>query len=61
MLYKYPSDKQMHYNREFECYFDYIIVDGDSHEGYFATMKEAKNSVNKKPAPKRRTRKKTES
>ena len=52
MLYKYPSEKKMHYSKEFECYFDYIIVDGDSCTGYSKTMKEAKK-------PKRKTRKKT--
>ena len=57
MLYKYPSDKQMVFNREFNCYFDYIIVDGDSADGYSKEMKEAK-------APKktvRKTRKKATS
>ena len=57
MLYKYPSEKKMHYCREHECYFDYIVVEGDSHPGYSKTMKEAKNGQVKKTV-KRKPRKK---
>ena len=56
MLYKYPSDNKMVYNREFECYFDYIVTDEDSVDGYHKTMKEAKEP--KKVV--RRTKKKAE-